>query len=89
MFRPPPLLSDSVHADFITTRRPVSAPAERFKAASRTGQIAAGMDADLVVFDGDPRADIRSLAQVRHVLHRGRIVYRDDARSCRAANRPG
>jgi imidazolonepropionase-like amidohydrolase len=66
-----------------------TAPAERFKGASRTGRIAAGMDADLVVFDGDPRADIRSLAQVRHVLHRGRIVYRDDARSCQAANRPG
>jgi imidazolonepropionase-like amidohydrolase len=35
------------------------------------------MDADLVVFDGDPRADIRSLARVRLVLHRGRLVYRD------------
>jgi len=63
-----------------------TAPAERFKAASRTGRIAVGMDADLVVFDGDPRADIRSLAQVRHVLHRGRLVYRDDARSRQAAD---
>jgi len=57
-----------------------TAPAERFKAASRTGRIAVGLDADIVVFDGDPRVDIRSLAQVRHVLHRGRLVYGDDAR---------
>lgn len=64
-----------------------TAPAERFKAASRTGRIAVGMDADLVIFDGDPRADIRALARVRHVLHRGRLVYRDDARSGQAADR--
>jgi len=55
-------------------------PAERFKAAARMGRISTGMDADLVVFDGDPRADIRSLARVRYVLHRGVLVYRNDAR---------
>jgi len=57
-----------------------TAPAERFKAASQTGRLAVGMDADIVVFDGDPRVDIRSLARVRYVLNRGRLVYRDDAR---------
>jgi imidazolonepropionase-like amidohydrolase len=63
-----------------------TAPAERFKVASRTGRIAVGMDADLVVFDGNPRADIRALARIRHVLHRGRLVYGDDARPQRAAD---
>jgi imidazolonepropionase-like amidohydrolase len=58
-----------------------TAPAERFNVAARTGRLAVGMDADLVVFDGDPRIDIRSLARVRYVLSRGRLVYPlDDAR---------
>ncbi|MGH7387880.1 MAG: amidohydrolase family protein [Candidatus Rokuibacteriota bacterium] len=56
-----------------------TAPAERFKHATRTGRIAVGMDADLVTFEGDPRADIRSLARVRHVVHHGRLVSRDEA----------
>lgn len=58
-----------------------TAPAERFNVAARTGRLAVGMDADLVVFDGDPRIDIRALARVRYVLSRGRLVYpHDDAR---------
>ena len=56
-----------------------TAPAERFKQDTRTGRIAVGLDADLVAFDGDPRADIRSLARVRHVVHHGRLVYADEA----------
>ena len=46
-----------------------------------------GLDADLVVFEGDPRADIRALARVRHVLHGGRLVYRDGAAVAHAAAR--
>ena len=65
-------------AQILTTL--TTAPAERFNAASRTGRLAVGMHADLVVFDGDPRVDIRSLARVRYVLHRGRLVYRNDAK---------
>jgi len=65
-------------AQILTTL--TTAPAERFNAASRTGRLAVGMDADLVVFDGDPRVDIRSLARVRYVLHRGRLVYRNNAK---------
>jgi len=52
-----------------------TAPASRFGAASRTGRIAPGLDADLVVVDGDPGSDIRALARVRMTLHRGRMVY--------------
>src|SRR5262245_39860284 len=54
-------------------------PAERFKLAARMGRIAVGMDADLVAFEGDPGADIRSLARVRHVVHHGGVVYGDEA----------
>jgi imidazolonepropionase-like amidohydrolase len=56
-----------------------TAPAARFKQAMRTGRIAVGLEADLVAFDGDPRADIRSLARVRRVVHHGKLVYPDES----------
>lgn len=52
-----------------------TAPAERFGAASHAGRIAPEMDADLVVFEGNPETDIRSLARIRHVLRGGKVVY--------------
>jgi imidazolonepropionase-like amidohydrolase len=52
-----------------------TAPAVRFGAAARTGRLAPGLDADIVVVDGDPAADIRALAQVRLTLRRGQIIY--------------
>jgi imidazolonepropionase-like amidohydrolase len=53
-----------------------TAPAERFGESSRLGQIAAGFQADLVVFEGDPSADIEALAAVRYTLRAGKIIYR-------------
>jgi imidazolonepropionase-like amidohydrolase len=52
-----------------------TAPAERFGRGDRTGRIAVGMDADLVVLRGDPVADIRSLSAVRYAIRRGAVVY--------------
>ena len=52
-----------------------TAPASRFGAAPRTGRIAVGLDADLVVVDGDPASDIRALARVRITLRGGRLIY--------------
>jgi imidazolonepropionase-like amidohydrolase len=52
-----------------------TAPASRFGAATRTGRIAPGLDADLVMVDGDPAADIRTLARVRMTFRRGRAIY--------------
>jgi imidazolonepropionase-like amidohydrolase len=52
------------------------APAARFDAATRTGRIAPGLDADLVVVDGDPATDIRALGRVRTTLRRGLVLYR-------------
>jgi len=51
-----------------------TAPAARF-GARRTGRLAAGMAADVVVVDGRPDDDIRALARVRLVLRNGRVMY--------------
>jgi imidazolonepropionase-like amidohydrolase len=42
--------------------------------AARTGRLAAGLDADLLVVDGDPLTDIAALRAVRAVVSRGREV---------------
>ena len=42
--------------------------------AGRTGRLAAGLDADLLLVDGDPLTDITSLQRPRAVVSRGRDV---------------
>jgi len=51
-----------------------TAPATRFGAAGRTGRLAIGFDADVVVLDGDPAGDIRALARVRTTMRAGRVI---------------
>jgi imidazolonepropionase-like amidohydrolase len=51
-----------------------TAPAARF-GAPRTGRLARGMAADVVVVDGRPEDDIRALGRVRLVLRDGRLIY--------------
>ncbi len=51
-------------------------PAAKFGDSARVGRIAAGYDADLVVFRGDPTLDIRALADVRWTFRGGRVLYR-------------
>jgi imidazolonepropionase-like amidohydrolase len=53
-----------------------TAPAKRFDRAERGGRIAVGAEADLVVVNGDPSADLRALAQVRCTIRNGRVIYR-------------
>ena len=53
-----------------------TAPAARFGAAARTGRLAPGLDADVVVVDGNPAEDIRALGRVRATLRGGRVIYR-------------
>ena len=43
--------------------------------ASQKGRVAKGMDADLVVLDGDPFGDIRNLARVAYTIRAGKILY--------------
>jgi imidazolonepropionase-like amidohydrolase len=44
--------------------------------ADRIGSIRKGKQADLLVVDGDPTANISALARVRMVMQAGRVVYR-------------
>ena len=41
-----------------------------------TGTIAPGMDADMVVLNQDPAADVRNFASVAYTIHKGRIIYK-------------
>jgi imidazolonepropionase-like amidohydrolase len=52
-----------------------TAPARRFGFSARKGRIARGMDADLVILQGDPAADIGALSRVRQTISGGKIVY--------------
>lgn len=52
-----------------------TAPASRFGFARSKGRIARGMDADLVILQGDPGADIGALSRVRQTLRGGRVIY--------------
>jgi imidazolonepropionase-like amidohydrolase len=45
-----------------------------------TGRLAAGYDADLIVVDGDPLADVAALGKLRRVIARGRDYVPDSGR---------
>ena len=49
-------------------------PAAYFKAAKK-GKVEAGFDADLVILDGDPIADVRNLAKVAATIRAGQVIY--------------
>ena len=50
-------------------------PARYFKAAKK-GKVEKGFDADLVVLDGDPMADVSNLAKVAYTIRAGQVIYR-------------
>jgi imidazolonepropionase-like amidohydrolase len=49
-------------------------PALYFKAAKK-GKLEKGFDADVVVLDGDPFADVRNLAKVAYTIRAGQVIY--------------
>lgn len=49
-------------------------PAQYFKAAKK-GRVEPGFDADLVVLEGDPIADVRNLAKVATTIRAGQVIY--------------
>ena len=49
-------------------------PAGYFKAAKK-GRVEKEFDADLVVLDGDPIADVRNLAKVAYTIRAGKVIY--------------
>lgn len=50
-------------------------PATRFGYSNRSGRIEKGMDADLIVLDGDPGKDIAAFSKVHQVVRGGRVIY--------------
>ncbi|HEY7915211.1 MAG TPA: amidohydrolase family protein [Blastocatellia bacterium] len=52
-----------------------TSPAGRFGESGKTGRIAAGMDADIVLLAGDPANDTKSLSDVRYTIRKGKIIY--------------
>lgn len=50
-------------------------PATRFGYSSHSGRIAKGMDADLVVLDGDPGKDVTAFSKIHEVLRGGHPIY--------------
>lgn len=53
-------------------------PASRFGYAAHKGRIAPGMDADLVLLDGDPAKDPAAFARVRDTIRGGRVIWGKD-----------
>ncbi|AXK73677.1 amidohydrolase [Lysobacter sp. TY2-98] len=53
-----------------------TAPSARFGQAARKGRIAAGLDADLVVLQGDPAQDVTALDRVEMTVRAGRVIHR-------------
>jgi len=49
-------------------------PAAYFKVAKK-GKVEEGFDADLVILDGDPIADVRNLAKVATTIRAGQVIY--------------
>lgn len=53
-----------------------TAPASRFGDKNKLGRVAAGLQADLAVFQQNPAIYIRALAQVKYTLRAGKIIFR-------------
>jgi imidazolonepropionase-like amidohydrolase len=49
-------------------------PAAYFKAVKK-GKIEKEFDADLVVLDGDPMADVRNFAKIAYTIRAGKVIY--------------
>jgi imidazolonepropionase-like amidohydrolase len=50
-------------------------PAARWKEAARRGQLQPGMDADIVVLNGDPAQSVKHFANVKCTLRAGRVIF--------------
>jgi imidazolonepropionase-like amidohydrolase len=50
-------------------------PAERFGFSERSGRIAKGMDADLVVLSADPAQDVNAFSRVAFTIRLGKIMF--------------
>ncbi|MGY4515054.1 imidazolonepropionase-like amidohydrolase [Lysobacter sp. HA18] len=62
-------------------------PSKRFGQAAHKGRVAKGMDADLVVLNGDPAVDVTALDRVEMTVRAGRVIHRAAAASTNAGSR--
>lgn len=62
-------------------------PAQRFGYGSHSGRIAEGFDADLVILDSDPAADITALAHVAYTIRNGKVVFKSNRAQLETAHR--
>jgi imidazolonepropionase-like amidohydrolase len=53
-------------------------PARKFRYSDRTGRIAKGMEADLVVLSADPAHDATAFSKVRYTIRNGEVSYGQD-----------
>ena len=71
------VLMDSAGLSFVQILASLTtAPSERFGLSKITGRLAVGMDADLVLLDGDPQKDIRFFSKVAYTFYKGKIIYK-------------
>ena len=52
-------------------------PARKFEDSDRSGRIAKGMNADLVVLSADPAQDVTAYSRVRYTIRNGKVLYRE------------
>jgi imidazolonepropionase-like amidohydrolase len=52
-------------------------PSQLFKASSK-GRVEKDMDADLVVLEGDPAADVRNFGKVAWTVRAGKVVWSEE-----------
>ena len=64
------------------------APSERFNQSRQTGKIIPGMEADFVLLNGDPAADITAFSKVKYTLRAGRIIFRSTLLSLNRSLKP-
>jgi len=50
-------------------------PSRKFGYSDRTGRIAKGMEADLVVLRADPARDATAFSKVRYTIRSGKVIY--------------
>jgi imidazolonepropionase-like amidohydrolase len=58
-------------------------PAQTWRESDRRGRLVTGMDADIVVLDGDPAQEPRNFAKVRCTFRQGKSIYEAKARPAR------
>lgn len=52
-------------------------PARKFGDSDRSGRVARGMNADLVVLSADPAQDVTAFSKVHYTIRNGKVIYQE------------